>query len=140
MIGGSPRPIVKLLSPACACANAPSRTRIGRDQAPIARVPELSSITQRRTILSMKTRMTVSLDADIAERIRRLAEGEGQDVSPWLNDFVRRHTEIAELREVADQLRAVGVDSGERWERRAQMAAAARAEFARTEGRDGLPR
>ena len=94
-------------------------------------------ISPERTMLSMKTRMTVSLDADIAERIRRLAEDEGQDVSPWLNDFVRQHTEIAELREVAAQLQAAGVDSGERWQRRARLVAAARAEFARTEGRDG---
>lgn len=83
---------------------------------------------------SMKRRMTVSLDADIVERIKRLADDEGQDVSPWLNDFVRRHTEIAELREVADQLRAAGVDSDERWVRRARLAAAARAEFARADG------
>ncbi len=93
-----------------------------------------------RMIRSMKTRVTISLDADIAERIKRLAEGEGKDVSPWLNDFVRRHTEIAELREVADQLRAAGVDSDERWERRARLAAAARAEFARTESAGGSDR
>ncbi len=88
----------------------------------------------------MKTRMTISLDADIAERIKRLAESKGQDVSPWLNDFVRRHTEIAELREVADQLRAAGVDSDERWERRARLAAAARAEFARADASGGSDR
>jgi len=81
--------------------------------------------------------MTVSLDAEIAERIKRLADDDGQDVSPWLNEFVRHHTELAELREVADELRAAGVDSDEQWERRARLAAAARTEFAKTEGRAG---
>ncbi|MFN2496615.1 MAG: hypothetical protein ABR608_12020 [Pseudonocardiaceae bacterium] len=79
----------------------------------------------------MKTRMTVSLDAEVAERIRRHAAREGKDVSSWINELAGRHTELADLREVAEQLRAAGVDSPQRWERRARLTVEARAEFAR---------
>jgi hypothetical protein len=75
--------------------------------------------------------MTVSLDAEVAQRIRRHAAREGKDVSSWINELAGRHTELADLREVAEELRAAGVDSPQRWQRRARLVAEARAEFAR---------
>ncbi len=62
----------------------------------------------------MKTRMTISLDADIAEQIRREAHRDGVDVSTWMARTARQEAARRSYAAAAQERHMVGLYSQER--------------------------
>lgn len=74
----------------------------------------------------MKTRMTISLDAEIAKQIRREANRDGVDVSTWMARTARQEAARRSYAAAADERRAAGLYSQERLDALAARRAAVR--------------